>query len=332
MFGSDINFKFGGDDQFTTKYGLFITIILGILLSTFTYYYSVEYLQRFENPNTQFHIASQERNLEVNLSDSRFRFAFVFKHGVSGQYLDLNTLSKSVEIKAKNYKVKYTVDSQGEYQIITDYENMLILEPISCQNVSWSQDADWINQLTPNRKIVFNQKAICFETDGIKLSRSDLEYEQSILLELGPCLGSHCNNDINIDEITMNVMLWNPTLDITNYDNPIKITSDFGHHFAFNSGLLKVSQLFLKEISVETHSGIIFNKKETKTEVTFENFETIEVVRQNNEYYLNSDAYFVLILTPSNHKTIVQRSYISIVDLLSSLGGVGEIICWLSIV
>ena len=319
-------FKSQGFTKYSTIYGIFVSFVLYTLMFGMIGYYLNSFFRVDSHPSTQFSEYRDADNLSGDLasSDQHMKFSLLFQNTKTGQYLRYNELVKSFDLKAYIMEETYSLASGG--YLTTDETATYKTVTVSSGTIS-----DWIATMSDNGTTKQNDFldlfSIWFEYDSLPVSYLPLVSMNTLQWELSPCEGPSCTNLISIEDLCMKVVIWNPTLELTNRYDPISIQRDYTYEYTFDSSFQKHLKMLLKEINITTESGKLIPQTWDKTVIAFDRFQENNI-KKTSAY--SSNPHLIMTLVPTNQQINAHRSYDTLFDLLSKIGGFGKIITYLA--
>ena len=327
IYGTDIApFRHNGSDKFNTKYGFFVSILLSILMILAIIYYASNFLERDTNPDFQISSYHDSMNLEGDLASSanNVQIALLFQDTKTDDFITFGEISKSFNIKASGVNIKKHINANG---VLVRATTRTTVTTDLCRDSVINAVGQIMESFNDKLQSYFSDYLTCFEYDTLPIGDDVLVNQKGMHIQAQPCTGSLCTNLLPIERIRLYIAVYYPVLDIENRYSPIKMSLDYSNEFTFDSKYQKQIKMLLKEINITTESGqLIPETWETKA-IGFDRFQVNDVVKTES---LDAGSYFTINIVSTDQKVNVSRSYETLTDFLSNIGGFGEIIGWLS--
>ena len=151
--------------------------------------------------------------------------------------------------------------------------------------------------------------------------------EDTISIILGE--GHHCKSNSEIDEFfknprIVNFYFINNYINVLNYDNP-NIKFFFRIETEINQNEYSINHLNFNPSKIQTHNGLIFDNIKEEDSYVYERNDVFIKENDENKVYMG---YCIWLKNTMNY---YERNYKRIQDIISSIGGVYQIITILSI-
>lgn len=350
MFSSPVQLKFKRQAFFKSVLGGFFTIFL--VLATILLSLSIwNELFKRTNPKISNLVIYNEENIDINLYDQNFPIAFYLDS--NGKFFDesyfsidyyiFDRLKINNEIVNKRISIG-TIDCKDAFEKKSIYENSNFLVNNKSSYLDDNNFMNWKCIKNKNFTIKGNYIKNSFtnlyiEVKGCK--NSTIQNDQLIAnqkesenMQNNKICKPQNEIDESIKENKLNVYYLEHSLDLEDFNNPIK-SSVNNYFILLDPNLKKSSDLYFKYNTFVTDSHFILDRPYNNSILFFSNNkERIEFLNYgdvNNNNKNNPDKVYARVyINSSNEEVIFKRSYIKLSGFLAYLGGFTQVIFFVS--
>lgn len=329
IYGGSLMLKYKGEDTYQTKYGACVTIGLAILLLLVSYYYMEEFTSS-QNPNINQQFKRDKNNLSGDLSSANgknLKFFFTVQHTLINDYYKLASLQQSFDqtVRLRSYTVE--IDLDGKVSQLNQVQTDVAIA--QCKDVTWFINMD---KTTWNSDSIFliSNFGICIDIDSIPLEQIEPGTYTNLDMVVGPCTGSACTNELQPSDMRFRFIINEPQFAQSDEQVPFSMNLNKDNEFNLGQYYMKVIKMYLNTMIVTTTDSKILNTMSSSTvveEFGLEKLEWYDIDRTNT-----GDPYMYFLLQPSNEVISVDRTYVTVIDLFSNIGGFMEVLSWIALI
>src|SRR3990167_5841103 len=310
FFSGGTGIKIKGDERVKSFLGAFITIIIYVLLGLSTGYYILQFLDE-TNPKIQYNRRQLPMPSEFRFPDSGMNFFFLVTNpspkagSTEDFYLTIDTLKKYYTAtsiyQVSNYKIEGTVSVKTETK-------RLNIELIPCNQTAWFNDP--INQEILKQNLftmfIIQNFGICPNmTPEVMIFGDDQTFNNGryrFRLELcaaDRCANNHSNILANSGEQSITIGAFVPSVMNSDKVNPWRGVVNLDNLVPIGMFLNTRATMSLKEVQIETDTGILISKNRVETRADFNSIrrDYIPIVSLGEEVSSTDSLYNVRKLT-----------------------------------
>ncbi|KAL4427194.1 hypothetical protein ABPG74_013398 [Tetrahymena malaccensis] len=314
IFGIGISLRYMNKDEYQTKFGVAITIIIGCLLGAQIFLVGKEVISK-SNPDVIFaerFVASPDR---FNITRKTFNFAFGAQFpGNFSQFIDESIYTVTAE--QVSMQKKYNQSSGDYYQ---EWKTLPVgIHPCTSKDFEVEESIDYFNQLAG----VENMYCLDYDSQDLFIEGNfDQDSYGVIQIKFRMCNGKqNCRDPNEIRKILTNSFVAHYTNDLIvnpKNVNPFQIISR-DMYWSTNPIYPKDAYLYYRNIYFETDNGIVFEEIETQRQPSLSYI-------QEQVIFGESDYFFAMYIRFEKAKeSIYHRKYKKLDSILAEIGGIAK--------
>ncbi|KAL4465520.1 hypothetical protein ABPG72_001623 [Tetrahymena utriculariae] len=314
IFGIGIGLRYMNKHEYQTKFGVAITIIIGVCLGVQIFLVGKEIISK-SNPEVIFaeqFVASPER---FNITKKTFNFAFGAQFpGNFSQFLDESIYMVSAE--QISMKKRYNQSSGDYYQ---DWETLPVaVHPCTSKDFEVKESIDYFNNLAG----IENMYCLDYDSQDLFIEGNfDQDSYGVIQIKFRMCKGKeYCRDPSEIRKILTNSFVAHYTNDLLVNPKNVNPFQTISRDMYWNTNPIypKDAYLFYRNIYFQTDNGIVFEEIETQRQPSLSYV-------QEQVIFGESDYFFSMVIRFEKAKeSIYHRKYKKLDSILAEIGGIAK--------
>lgn len=336
LFSGGVNLNVGGHSVFRTAYGSIFTIAyLGIMI-----YIIMSAIDRYfdkTKPLAVGEIYSTNHVPEINLFDNKLQPVLV-AYSNETDFINAENISKYFTIQTQKIIWEAVTNPKTNEAILVKSKEIIPAVPCKQLNASQLRNYEYMGQNSFYFQTL-QSYGICSllpKNTTVKGSISD-DYFTQFVLKVLPCsLPSGCASEEEMFRVNFQLILPTSNLDVSNPEHPHEFTIRTDEVYYVTPNLRQIYLGKLKQFSVHDYEGIVPTWETEKTVYDIGSVSSALSPRRPNlnctaaqvQIMDNLDClpYFEFQLQSSGLKVTNKRTYVTLSQTLSTIGGTNSVV------
>lgn len=322
IFGQPIRFNLKGQSRSNSLTGVCLSIVLVILIISASYYFLLEFL---DDTNPVMRLKSGRRNIYPNMKLNRDGQLYVWAF-----FINFNDFIPRL-MSPLFFDIKF------EYETVEMYDDPLTglkkqkinkteIPIISCNDTKWYPGVEGEFFKPQDEKLLMQHFTFCINhtaLDPVIYGGVETGNYSKFSINLYPCkFGPMCKTFSEMRFVQIWIGLIQHGMDPSNYKKPFQYYRDFNARFRFHEGVSKHHRLFVDQMISQTDEGLFQNTYREDRGYK------VDYYLEDTQNYYPGEPFFKLDVMGGNRYLEYTRAYTKVLDLISSIGGIGKILAY----